>query len=261
MLKLNNRIALITGATGYIGRTFAKSLASHGANIAVVDIDSHKCQEICHELIQEYSVKALPFSGDLSDDEFVHALPKQIDKNLGGLDILINNAGFVGTSNLEGWVTSFENQTTDTWRKVCEVNMTAPFTLCREAAPYLKKSGRGSIINIGSIYAVLGPDLSLYDDTAMGNPVAYAASKGGLMQMTRWLSTVLAPDIRVNALCPGGVWRNQPEAFVKRYEARTPMKRMGTEEDMVGTMLYLASDMSLYVTGQNIMVDGGWSAW
>lgn len=103
--------------------------------------------------------------------------------------------------------------------------------------------------------------MRLYDGTSMGNPAAYAASKGGLIQSTRWLSTVLAPEIRVNCVSPGGIWRNQPESFVRGYEARTPMQRMGTEEDMMGAIAFLASDLSLYVTGQHIAVDGGWSAW
>ncbi len=103
--------------------------------------------------------------------------------------------------------------------------------------------------------------MSLYEDTAMGNPAAYAASKGGLTQLTRWLSTVLAPDIRVNCISPGGIARGQDEKFVKRYETRTPLKRMGKEEDMKGALLYLASDLSAYVTGQNLLVDGGWTAW
>ncbi len=261
MLNLKNRIALITGATGHIGKAFAHTLASHGAHIAIVDIDAETCKLFCHELQEKYSIEARPFACNLADDNAVHVLPSKVNAELGSLDILINNAGFVGTSELSGWVTDFEEQSTDTWRQAFEVNLTAPFTLCREATPFLKKSGKGSIINIASIYGVLGPNMSLYDNTKMGNPAAYAASKGGLVQLTRWLATVVSPEIRVNCMSIGGVWRNQPEAFVKRYEARTPMQRMATEQDMVGTMLYLASDMSLYVTGQNILVDGGWSAW
>ena len=104
--------------------------------------------------------------------------------------------------------------------------------------------------------------MGLYDGiSAMGNPAAYAASKGGLIQLTRWLSTVLAPDIRVNSVCPGGVWRNQNPNFVERYQSKTPLGRMATEEDFKGVTVWLASDASAYVTGQNIMVDGGWTAW
>ena len=95
----------------------------------------------------------------------------------------------------------------------------------------------------------------------MGNPAGYAASKGGLIQLTRWLATVLAPDVRVNAIIPGGIWRNQPETFREQYVARTPLGRMGAEEDLKGAAAYLASDLSAYVTGQNLIVDGGWTAW
>jgi len=127
--------------------------------------------------------------------------------------------------------------------------------------PLLRNSGTGSVINIASIYGMLGPDYSLYEGTAMGNPAAYAASKGGLIQLSRWLATTLAPAIRVNTITPGGVFRNQPDVFVERYKSRTPLGRMATEDDFRGAIAYLASDMSAYVTGQNLMVDGGWGAW
>ena len=130
-----------------------------------------------------------------------------------------------------------------------------------EIEAMLREHGKGTIVNIGSIYGVAGPDLRLYEGTKMGNPAAYAASKGGLIQLTRWLSTVLAPDIRVNCISPGGVFRNQPEAFVQRYVARTPLARMGAEEDLKGAIAYFTSDLSAYVTGENIMVDGGWKVW
>ena len=127
--------------------------------------------------------------------------------------------------------------------------------------PKLKQSGHGSIINVASIYGISGPDYSLYEDTAMGNPAAYAASKGGLLQLTRWLATTLAPEVRVNAISPGGVFRNQPEIFVARYRNRTPLQRMAVEDDFKGVMAYLVSDLSSYVTGQNMIVDGGWTCW
>ena len=117
------------------------------------------------------------------------------------------------------------------------------------------------MINVGSIYGMVGPDMRLYEGTTMGNPAAYAASKGGLLQFTRWLATILAPEVRVNSITPGGVWRNQPEAFHERYKARTPLRRMAHEEDFKGAVAYLASDLSSYVTGHNLLVDGGWTVW
>ena len=148
----------------------------------------------------------------------------------------------------------------DTWRRALEVNLTAPFALIQSCVDLLKAS-KGVVINMGSIYGVLGPDMNLYQGTSMGNPAAYAASKGGLLQLTHWLATVLAPDIRVNMISPGGIFRHQPKDFCERYIQKTPLKRMATEEDLKGAIAYFATDLSLYVTGQNLLVDGGWTAW
>jgi NAD(P)-dependent dehydrogenase (short-subunit alcohol dehydrogenase family) len=155
----------------------------------------------------------------------------------------------------------FAEQLPATWRKALEVNLTAPFVLTQMCAPALASSGHGSVINVSSIYGVGGPNWSLYAGTTMGNPAAYAASKGGLIQLTRWLATTLAPKIRVNAISPGGVSNHQAETFVQRYIALTPLGRMATEEDFKGAVAFLASDLSAYVTGQNLMVDGGWTTW
>jgi NAD(P)-dependent dehydrogenase (short-subunit alcohol dehydrogenase family) len=122
-------------------------------------------------------------------------------------------------------------------------------------------SGHGSIVLISSIYGLVGPDMSLYEGTSMANPAGYGASKGGLLQLMRYLATVLAPDVRVNAISPGGVWRQQPGQFHDRYRSRTPLGRMATEEDLKGAAAYLASDLSSYVTGHNLVVDGGWTTW
>ena len=209
----------------------------------------------------EYAVEALPLAVDLAQEEHIRTVPDEVVNKFDRLDILVNCAAFVGTSILSGWITPFEEQSADTWKQALDVDLTAPFILTQACTPLLKESGYGSIINIASIYGLVGPDMRMYDGTEMGNPAAYAASKGGLLQLTRWLATILAPDVRVNAITPGGVWRNQPEVFHKRYIERTPLKRMAGEDDLKGAVAYLASDLSSYVTGQNIIVDGGWTAW
>lgn len=178
-----------------------------------------------------------------------------------GLNILINNEAFVGAAELQGWVAPYEEQTLDTWRRAMEVNLTAAFHLCQAFTPELRVAKGGNIINIASIYGALGPDWRLYADTRMGNPAAYAASKGGLIQLTRWLATTIAPQVRVNAIVPGGIFRNQPDVFVARYRNKTPLARMATEDDLRGAIAYLASDLSRYVTGQDLIINGGWSAW
>ena len=261
LMDLRGRSALITGAAGHLGRVMAETLAELGADLALVDLHGTRAEEVADKLMSAHGIRAIGLGADLEDEDAVRALPRRAGEGLGRLDILVNNAAFVGSSSLGGWAVPFEEQTSETWRRALEVNLTACFALSQEAAPMLGRGGVGTIINIGSIYGTHGPDLSLYAGTSMQNPAAYAASKGGLLQLTRWLSTVLAPDVRVNAICPGGVARGQPQAFVDRYVARTPMKRMAREEDFKGAVAYLASDLSAYMTGQTMMVDGGWGVW
>jgi NAD(P)-dependent dehydrogenase (short-subunit alcohol dehydrogenase family) len=160
-----------------------------------------------------------------------------------------------------GWSGSLSSQSVDTWRRALEVNLTAVFDLSKGLLPLLEESKGSNIINISSIYGLQGPDWSLYEGTSMGNPAAYSASKSGLIGLTHWLATTLSPKVRVNAIAPGGIYRNQPKEFVERYSARTPLRRMATEDDFRGAISFLASDMSQYVTGHTLVVDGGWGAW
>lgn len=239
----------------------AMALAEAGAALALSDRDATRLETVADQIRQATGTTVSAHACDLSDEKAVRALPHAVAERHGGVDVLLNNAAFVGTSALSGWAEPFEGQTTEAWRAAMEVNVTSAFELCQSAAPLLAASGHGSIINIASIYGILGPDWSLYAGTRMANPAAYAASKGALIQLTRWLATTIGPAVRVNSVCPGGIARGQPESFVSQYEARTPLKRMGTEADFRGIAVFLASDMSAYVTGQNIVVDGGWSAW
>jgi NAD(P)-dependent dehydrogenase (short-subunit alcohol dehydrogenase family) len=261
LMNLAGRQALVTGAAGGIGRTIAQTFAELGANIVLVDRPGAEYGTLTEEIERDWRVKTQVINCDLELQADRNRLVESIRQEGAGLDILVNNAAFVGSSGLDGWATDFEQQTVDTWRRALEVNLTAAFDLSKGLTPLLKQSKGASIINIASIYGSFGPDYSLYRDTSMGNPAAYAASKGGLTQLSRWLATTLAPQIRVNTISPGGVFRNQPEVFVRRYEARTPMGRMATEDDFRGAVAYLASDLSRYVTGQNLAVDGGWGVW
>lgn len=261
LMNLKGRRALITGATGGLGAAMAETLAELGADLILVDRPGTDFISFTASLEARWGVQLWHYYCDLEQNDQRLELLESIQKDHEFINILINNAAFVGTSELKGWGTNFENQTVETWRRALEVNLTAPFHLCQGLTPLLKNSEGANIINIGSIYGECGPDWRLYEGTSMANPAAYGASKGGLMQLTRWLSTTLAPDIRVNAISPGGIFRNQPDVFVKRYEARTPLARMGTENDYCGAVAYLSSDLSQYVTGQVLSVDGGWNAW
>lgn len=261
LMDLRGRVAVITGGAGHLGRAMADALAELGASICLVDRNAEAMASATAVLKERWSVDGAGIVLDLEREAERKTLPAQVAERFGHADILVNNAGFVGDSQLQGWAVPFEEQRIDTWRRAMEVNVTAAFHLSQLLAPQLKSGGRGSIVNVSSIYGVVGPDMGLYEETAMGNPAAYAVSKGGVLQMTRWLSTVLAPAVRVNCITPGGIARGQPTAFVERYERRTPLGRMGCEEDFKGAIAYLASDLSAWVTGENLMVDGGWTAW
>ena len=261
LMNLKGRRALITGATGGIGKVMADTLAELGASLVLVDRPGSDFQSLTEALTQRWGIKVQHRNCDLEKQEQRAELMDWLKAGGEGLNILINNAAFVGTSELKGWATPFEEQTVDTWRRALEVNLTAVFDLCQGLTPLLKVAEGASIINIASIYGEYGPDWSLYEGTSMSNPAAYGASKGGLIQFTRWLATTIAPHVRVNAISPGGVFRNQPVEFVLKYEGRTPLRRMATEADFKGITAYLASDLSGYVTGQNILVDGGWGTW
>jgi NAD(P)-dependent dehydrogenase (short-subunit alcohol dehydrogenase family) len=259
LMRLDGRTALITGAAGHLGRVIADTLAELGAALVLVDRPGSGLEEVAASVGRAWGREATPVYADLESAdaraELVRRAPDPAPS------VLVNNAAFVGTSALEGWAVPFELQSVEAWRRALEVNLTAVFDLCRGLIPAMAGAPGASVINIASIYGFLGPDWGLYEGTEMASPAAYAASKGGLLQLTRWLATTGAPAVRVNAISPGGIQRGQPESFRRRYAARTPLGRMATEDDLRGAVAFLATDLSAYVTGQNLLVDGGWSAW
>lgn len=256
--NLQGRKALITGGAGHLGRVFADTLAELGADLILVDLPGTNLEELSKDLNKQWNIHVDIEYCDLENPQERARLISHINSSSDELSILVNNAAFVGTSTLDGWNVAFANQSIDTWRRAMEVNLTAVFDLCQGLAPLLSSSKGGCVINIGSIYGLYAPDWNLYEGIGMSNPAAYAASKGGLIQLSRWLATTLAPKVRINVISPGGISRNQDQKFIERYELKTPLKRMATEVDFKGALAYLASDLSIYVTGQIIEVDGGW---
>lgn len=261
LIKLNGRRALITGATGNLGKVISDTLAELGADLILIDKDGSDFDSIKRSLEEKWFVNVEYQICNLEQESQRSELITFLNSHGKGLNILLNNAAFVGTAEMEGWAVPFERQTLDSWRRAIEVNLTSVFHLSQGLTPLLAASAGGTVINIASIYGSYGPDWSLYEGTGMGNPAGYGVSKGGLIQFTRWLATTVAPNVRVNAISPGGIFRNQPDEFVRRYQSKTPLARMATEDDFRGAVAYLASDMSGYVTGQNLVVDGGWGVW
>lgn len=258
-LDLKQKIAVLTGAGGHLGLEFAGTLAELGANLILVDKPSSNISNLANSLMSKYDIEVFVFHVDLELEDSRSKFLDEIKMQFNTIDILINNAAVNADSNLQGWLEKFEMQSLETWRRALEVNLTSAFHLTKELTTLLRRSKSGSVVNIGSIYGVYSPDWTLYEGVSgMGNPIAYSASKGALIHITKWLAATLGPEIRVNALSPGGILRGQPSEFIERYAKRTPLRRMAIEDDFSGAIAYLASDMSKYVTGQNIIIDGGW---
>ena len=259
IFSLSGRKILVTGAAGHLGRALCQYFVSDGATVFAVDLNEKGLASLELEL-KPTEGSFFAFAADLSDEEQRAGLVAQVASQTESLDGAVFAAAFVGTSDIEGWAVDFAHQSVSTWRKALELNLTAPFHLTQLLEPLLSRGDGPSIVNIGSIYGSIGPDWSLYEGLEMSNPAAYAASKGGLIQLTRWLASTLAPGIRANMVSPGGISRGQDATFVERYSQKTPLARMATEHDIVGQVVYLLSGAASYVTGQNITIDGGITA-
>lgn len=258
--RMDGRVSLVIGGAGHIGSVAASGLAELGSNLAIVDINENRVRSISDEIRKTHGVEVLEVVADLESEDDVRSIAPTVIQHYGRLDVLVHLAAIVNPE-LGGWTTRFEDQSVTQWRRGIEINLTSAFLLAQGCVESLRRSPNGSMIFFGSTYGIVGPDWSIYEGTDMGNAAGYAASKGGIIQLTRWLATTLAPDVRVNTLSPGGVYRDHLEVFRNAYANKTPLKRMATEEDYKAGVAFLASDMSRYVTGHNLVIDGGWTAW
>lgn len=264
---LNGKVAVVTGACGILGHCFVHGLAEFGADIAVVDLDQSQTRALARELESRHGIKATGIACDVSDRDAVDAMVASVVEALGGVDILHNNAG---NAPMEPgrYFAPFEDYALEDWRAVLSVDLDGMFLVAQAVGRQMVAQGRGgAIIQTASIYGALGSDQRIYEGSeyggrAINNPAVYGAGKAGVVGLTRWLATYwAAKGIRVNALAPGGVESGQNPEFKRRYGARVPLGRMARREEMVGALIWLASDASSYVTGQTIFVDGGLSAW
>ena len=251
--SLKGKVAVVTGGAGLIGKEICIALAEAGAKTYIADINKKEGLELEK---QDEKLKWLDF--DITDEKSViNGIKKVVETDM-KIDVWINCA-YPRTSD---WSDKFEDIKLESWRKNVDMHLNGYFFCCQQAAKQMKKQKSGSIINFSSIYGIVAPNFSIYDGGNSTMPGAYSAIKGGIITFTKYLATYFAKDgIRANVICPGGIFDNQDKKFIKKYEENTPMKRMGKPDDIVGSVIFLASDASSYITGITLVIDGGWTTW
>jgi len=234
--------AIVTGANGQVGKAFVRGLAEKGYFVYAIDVNTNDIQT---------SDNIKPVKLDISDEKKVHLFFKTVHS----VDVLVNNAGI-------GVFTSFENRTAEEFKRVLNVNLLGAFLMAQSSIKIMKNNGRGKIVNIASIYGSTSSDERIYGDSGRNNSEVYSASKAGLINMTKYMATHFGKyNIQTNSISPGGIYNQQSYDFVKNYEYKTPMGRMGSVKDLLSALFYLVSEDTQYTNGQDIAVDGGFLAW
>lgn len=266
LYNLKGKVAVITGGAGTLGAVYADALASVGAVPILADTNGERAQKIAQDLEKKYGVPARGYAVDVTRAEDLKKCADAVLKEHGRVDILVNNAGIGGRAGDGTTAPSFEDYPRAEFERTLAVNLTGMVLAAQVFGRAMLAAGRGAIVNVSSIYGILSPDQRMYEKEGAAEqfikPVSYAVSKSAVLNLTRYLATLWAPKgIRVNTLTPGGVFDGHDSAFVKKYADRTPLARMAAPEDLAGPLLFLVSDASAYMTGANLIVDGGWSAW
>jgi NAD(P)-dependent dehydrogenase (short-subunit alcohol dehydrogenase family) len=244
-------------------------LARAGAHVVVLDLDADGCEKFAGELSHATDVHCLAAHGDIVSKPTLEAVRERVLSQFGRIDALINNAALddkVPADEGGHNPRAFEHYPEELFRRTLDVNVTGTFLACQVFGTVMAQQKQGSIVNVASTYALVGPDQRLYREPDRAQrffkSAAYPTSKGALLSFTRFLASYWGPQqVRVNALCPGGVQVDQPEHFVRAYAERTPLGRMAQPEDYRGAVVFLASDASRYMTGATLVVDGGFTAW
>lgn len=260
IFDVTKKTVIITGAAGLLGPEYAEGLSQYGANIVLADIDYSKCKKIAIELSKKYRVDPLPIKVNISDKKSIKNLVNKTLKKYSKIDILINNAVYQGNDKIRN--TKFVDLPLSIWNKAVAVNLTGMFLCCQEIGRIMENQKSGVIINISSTYGVVAPDQRIYGKSGQNAAIFYSATKSAVLNLTRYLASYWhGKGIRVNTLTPGGVEKDQDLDFIKKYSAKTMLGRMARKDEYVGAIIFLASDASSYMTGSNLIVDGGWTAW
>ncbi|MBS1910978.1 MAG: SDR family oxidoreductase [Bacteroidetes bacterium] len=273
LFSLRGKVAIVTGGVGLIGRRHCEALLGAGASVIVTDLNDAQCQTFAEELRSglgdDQAERAIGIGGDITDPHAVRHLLEQTLAIHGRVDVLVNNAAIndmVESPASGADLSRFENYPLEMFRRSLDVNVTGTFLCSQIVGAEMARCGYGSIINVASTYGVVAPDQSLYrraDGTqTFYKSAVYPVTKGAVISFTRFLAAYWGTaGVRVNTLSPGGVENAQDAHFIHEYERRTPLGRMASAGDYQGALLFLASDASSYMTGANLIVDGGWTCW
>jgi len=264
IFDLTNKTAILTGSAGRLGTQFANILCEAGANLVLIDINEKQNKTLEKSLKQKFNTKIITLNIDISNKQSLESGKKQILKKFGKVDILINNAFFNPSINQTSKTINFETFPLDLWNKVIGINLTGVFLCCQEFGKIMAKQKKGSIVNISSIYGLVGADQRIYGNSKLNSQISYAATKGSIVNMTRYLAAYWhRKNVRVNTLTLGGVEDKSymKKSFIQKYSEKTILGRMAEKGDYNGALLFLASDASSYMTGSNLVIDGGWTAW
>lgn len=260
LFELHEKNILLTGASGLLGKSYAEGLSQQGANVILADVDYNKCKLLENSLKKKYSVNPFAVKVDLTKKTSIMKMLNKIQKKFSYIDVLINNAMYHEGKKEQH--TPFEKFPLSSWNKVLSVNLTGMFLLCQEIGKLMKKQKHGVIVNVSSIYGLVGADQRIYGNSGINSSIAYATSKSAVLNFTKYLASYWHKDgIRVNSISLGGVENNQNLNFMKNYSHNTMIGRMAKKDEYVGAMIFLCSDASSYMTGSNLIVDGGWTAW
>jgi NAD(P)-dependent dehydrogenase (short-subunit alcohol dehydrogenase family) len=255
-ITLNDKVIVVTGGAGLIGRAFCNAVCEAGGTVVVAEINEVQGKKISEELAAKYNGRAFFSTVDITSEDSVRALIAAVDKKYGRIDGLVNNA----YPRNKNYGARFEDVAYRDFVENVGMHVGGYFLISQQFLAYFEKQKKGNIVNMGSIYGVMGPRFQIYEGTAMTMAVEYAVIKAGIINLTRYIARYYQRlNIRCNAISPGGVFNNQDPAFVARYNSFGTNKGMIDAADLCGTLVYLLSDASSCVNGQNIMVDDGWS--
>lgn len=256
--ELKGKVVVISGGCGLIGRAFCEAVTQFGAHVVVADIAAAKPDEFAAELQNKHGIACLGVALEVQSKQSVMALRDKVISTFERVDGLVT--AHQNKSHLI--FEPFEQVSEENWDTVVEVNLKGTFLLCQVLGSFMAEQGSGSIVNIPSTYSVVAPNQNLYKGTSMGCPAAYSASKGGIDALSQYLASYwAAKGVRVNMITPHGVWNKHEEQFEKNFAGFSPMQRMSYNHEVAPALVYLLSDASSYMTGNNMLVEGGWTAW